>query len=164
MRKPAVPAPYGKVPASYGDIMGTCTMTVPAFSGLCKVPDIITPDFVKCPWQGDVLNTGDKNTRRPAVVTHHPSLIRYCLYDLVCHLPAMVAVSAEFCENELVTHGKYWMRPGSLICCRIYSRPQRIASGKKEIAPLIVMYCNPGELIISSAITRKNMRKPALKS
>jgi hypothetical protein len=44
------------------------------------------------------------------------------LYDLVCHLLAVIAVSAEFCENERVTHGKYWMRPGSLICCRIWSR------------------------------------------
>jgi hypothetical protein len=32
----------------------------------------------------------------------------------------MVAVSAEFCENEPVAHGKYWMCPGSLICCTIY--------------------------------------------
>jgi len=125
MRKPAVPAPYGKVPASYGDIMGTCTMTVPAFNSVSKVPDIMASNFVKCPWLGDILNPGDKNTRRPAVVAHHPSLIRYCFYDLVCHLLALVAVSAEFCENELVTHGKYWLRPGSLICCRISAHSQR---------------------------------------
>jgi hypothetical protein len=132
MRKPAVPAPDGKVPAPYGHIMGTCHVAVPAFNGLCKVPDIITSDFVKCPWPGDILNSGDKNTRRPAVVTHHLCLIRYCCYDLVCHLLAMVAVSAEFCKNEPVTHGKYWMCPGSLICCRIYFRPKRSLIRKKR--------------------------------
>jgi len=164
MGEPAVPAPDGKMPATYSYIVGTSHVTVSAFSGFKKVPDIVTPNRCECSWLSDIFNTGHKDPGGTAVFTRHLCLVRYCFYNLVCHLPAMVAVSAEFCENELVTHGKYWMRPGSLICCRIYSRPQRIASGKKEIAPLIVMYCNPGELIISSAITRKNMRKPALKS
>jgi hypothetical protein len=164
MRKSAIPAPDGKVPASYGYIMGTCHVAVPALNGFSKVPDIKASNFVESPWQGDILNTGNKNTRRPAVVTHHLCLIRYCLYDLVCHLPAMVAVSTEFRENKPVAHEKYWMCPGSLICCRIFSRPQRFRTRKKEIAPLIAMYCNPMALIISSALNRKNMRESALKS
>ena len=118
MRKPAVPAPDGKVPASYGDIVRTCYVTVPAFSGFIKVPDIITPDFIIRPWPGDIFNTGDKNTRCPAVVTYHLSLEGYGFYDLVCFFQAVITVCTVFCENELVTHGKYWMRPGSLICCR----------------------------------------------
>jgi hypothetical protein len=32
----------------------------------------------------------------------------------------MVTVSAEFCKNEPVAHGKYWMCPGSLICCTLH--------------------------------------------
>jgi hypothetical protein len=101
-------------------------VAVPALSGLCEVPDVIASDFVECPGLGDIFNTGDKNTRRAAVVTYHLCLIRHCLYDLVCNLFAMIAVSTEFGGNEPVAHGKYWMCPGSLICCRISSRPQRI--------------------------------------
>jgi hypothetical protein len=44
----------------------------------------------------------------------------------------MVAVSAEFCENEPFAHGRYWMCPGSLICCRIYCQPQKIHIRKKD--------------------------------
>jgi hypothetical protein len=76
MRKPAVLAPDSKMPAPYGNIMGTCHMAVPALNGLCKVPDIIASYFVERAWPGDILNTGNKNTRRPAVITHHLSLKR----------------------------------------------------------------------------------------
>jgi hypothetical protein len=120
MGKPAVLTPDSKMPAPYGNIMGTCHVAVPALNGLCEVPDIIASDFVECPWLGDILNTGDKNTRRPAVITHHLRLIWHCLYDLVCNLFAMIAVSAEFGGNEPVAHGKYWICPGSLICCRFF--------------------------------------------
>jgi hypothetical protein len=146
MREPAVLAPDGKVPASNGYIMGTCNVAVPAFNGLTKVPDIIASDFVECSGQRrDILNTGDKNTRCPAVVTNYLCLVRYCLYDLVCHLPAMVAVCTEFRENKPVAHGKYWICPGSLICCRIFSRHQRFRIREKR-SHLITMYYNPMEL------------------
>jgi hypothetical protein len=78
MGKPAVLTPDSKMPAPYGNIMGTCDVAVPALNGLCEVPDIIASDFVECPWLGDILNTGDENTRRPAVITRHLRLIWHC--------------------------------------------------------------------------------------
>jgi hypothetical protein len=44
----------------------------------------------------------------------------------------MVAVSVEFCKNEPVAHGKYWMCPGSLICCTLYHQPERVSIGSND--------------------------------
>ena len=143
MREPAVPAPDGKMPATYSYIMGTSHVTVSAFRGFKKVPDIVTTNRCECSWLSDIFNTGDKDAGRTAVVTRHLCLVRYCFYDLVCHLLAMVAVSAEFCENEPVAHGRYWMCPGSLICCTIYHQPERVSIGSNDIAQTIAFYYIP---------------------
>ena len=143
MCEPAVPAPDGKMPATYSYIMGTSHVTVSAFRGFKKVPDIVTPNRRECTWLSNIFNTGDKDPGGTTVFTRHLCLVRYCFYDLVCHLLAMVAVSAEFCENEPVAHGKYWMCPGSLICCTIYHQPERFSIGSKDIAQLIAFYYNP---------------------
>jgi hypothetical protein len=119
MGEPAVPAPDSKMPATYHYIMGTSHMAVSAFRSFKKIPDIVTHNLCECSWLSDIFNTGNKNTGRTAVFTRYLRLVRYCFYDLVCHLLAMVAVSAEFRKNETVAHGKYWMCPGSLICCTI---------------------------------------------
>jgi hypothetical protein len=55
----------------------------------------------------------------------------------------MVAVSAEFCKNKPVAHGKYWMCPGSLICCTIYHQPERVSIGSNDIAQPIAFYHTP---------------------
>jgi hypothetical protein len=122
MREPAVLAPDGKMPAANDNIVGTMDMAVPATGLFEKVPYVVAPDTRECPRFGDILNTGNKNTGSTAVVTGNLSLVGYCLDYLICNLPAMVAVSAKFCENELVAHENYWMCPGSLTCCTFPSK------------------------------------------
>ena len=117
--EPAVSAPDGKVPASDRNIMWTGCMTMPAFCRLNTFPEIIAPDLCKCARCGHFLGTGDKDPCRPAVVACNLRLVGHRLYDLVCHLLAVVTVSTVFREDKPVAHKKYWMRPGSLTCCRI---------------------------------------------
>jgi hypothetical protein len=117
MREPAVPAPHGKMPASYDHIVGTVDMAVSAPGLFKKVPHIVTTDPGECPGLRNIFNAGNKNTGGTAVITGNFRLVGYCFDYLICNLPAMVAVSAKFCENELVAHENYWMCPGSLICC-----------------------------------------------
>ena len=120
--------------------MGTSHVTVSAFRGFKKVPDIVTPNCCECSWLSDIFNTGDKDPGGTAVFTRYLGLIRYCFYNLVCHLLAMVAVSTEFCENKPVAHGKYWMCPGSLICCTLYHQPERVSIWSNDIAQPIAFY------------------------
>jgi hypothetical protein len=142
MGEPAVPAPHGKMPATYSYIMGTSHMTVSAFRGFKKVPDIVTPNCCECSWLSDIFNTGDKDPGGTAVFTRYLGLVRYCFYNLVCHLLAMVAVSTEFCENKPVAHGKYWMCPGSLICCTILPS-DFVSIGNNDTAQPIAFYYTP---------------------
>jgi hypothetical protein len=132
MREPTVPAPDGKMPATYSYIMGTSHVTVSAIRGFKKIPDIVTPDHCESSWLSDIFNTGNKDTGRTAVFTCNLCLIWYCFYDLVCYLLAMVTVSAEFCKNEPVAHGKYWMCPGSLICCTLHHQPEHVSIGSND--------------------------------
>jgi hypothetical protein len=118
MREPAVPAADSEMPTSYHNIMGAGYMTVSATCGFFKVPDIITPNLCKCARLRHILDTGDKDPGRTAVVTRHFSLVGDSFNDLIGNLPAMVAVGTIPGKNKLVAHGKYWMRRGSLICCR----------------------------------------------
>jgi hypothetical protein len=120
MRKPAVPAPYGKIPASNKNIMGSCYMAVPAIRGMREIPCIITVNFDIGARVGDIFNTRDKNTDHPAIIAYNLSLIGDCMNDLVCHLFAMVTISVQFHGNERVAHEKYWRCTGSLICCMIF--------------------------------------------
>jgi hypothetical protein len=120
MRKPAVPAPDSKIPASNKYIMWSCHVAVPAIRGMCKVPGIITINFNKGTGVSDIFNTGDKNTDHPAIIAHNLSLVGDCMNDLVCHLFAMVTISVQFHGNEWVAHEKYWRCTCSLICCKIF--------------------------------------------
>lgn len=120
MRKPAVPAPDGKIPASNKYIMGSCYVAVPAIRGMRKVPCIITINFNIRTWVSDIFNTGDKNTDHPAIIAYNLSLIGNCMNDLVRHLFAMVTISVQFHGNERFAHEKYWRCTGSLICCKIF--------------------------------------------
>jgi hypothetical protein len=117
MRKPAVPAPDGKIPASYKNIMGSCNMAVPAIRGMREVPCIITINFNIGTRVSDIFNTGDKNTDYPAIIANNLSLIGNRMNDLVCHLFAVVTIRVQFHGNERVAHEKYWRCTGSLICC-----------------------------------------------
>jgi hypothetical protein len=112
MREPAVTTPDGKMPAANDNIVGTMDMAVPATGLFKKVPYIVAPDTRECSRFGDILNAGNKYTGSTAVVTGNLSLVGYCLDYLICNLPAMVAVSAKFCENELFAHENYWMLSG----------------------------------------------------
>jgi hypothetical protein len=123
MREPAVPAPHRKMPATYDDIMGTIDMAVPATGLFKKVPYIIASDTRECPRFGYILYAGNENAGSTAVITGNFSLVGYCFDYLICNLPAMVTVSAKFCENELLAHENYWISPGSLICCTVPSNP-----------------------------------------
>ena len=120
MRKPAVPAPDGKISASNKNIVGSCHVAVPAIRGMCKVPCIITINFNIGAWVSDIFNTGDKNTDHPAIIAYNLSLIGDCMNDLVRHLFAMVTISVQFHGNERVAHEKYWRCTCSLICCMIF--------------------------------------------
>jgi len=143
MGEPAVPAPDRKMPATYRYIVGTRHVTVSAFRGLKKVPDIVTPDLCKCSGLSNIFNAGDKDTGCTAVVTCHLRLVRNRFYDLVCHLLAVIAVRAEFCKNEPVTHGKYWMCPGSLICCIPDSRTDHARIRIDGITQLVTFFSLP---------------------
>jgi hypothetical protein len=135
MRKPAVPAPDGKIPASNKYIVGSCHMAVPAFRGMCEVPCIITINFNISAWISDIFNTGNKNTDCPAIIAYNLSLVRGCLNALVRHLFAMVTISVQFHGNERVAHEKYWRCTGSLICCMIF-REKYIPVLKQSLSQL----------------------------
>jgi hypothetical protein len=120
MRKPAVPAPDGKIPASNKYIVGSCYMAVPAIAGMRKVPCIITINFDIGTRVSHIFNTRDKNTDHPAIIAYYLSLIGDCMNDLVCHLFAMETICVQFHGNERVAHEKYWRCTGSLICCMIF--------------------------------------------
>lgn len=117
MRKAAVAAAYREMSAANGEIVGTGHMAVSTFSRFCQAPEIITTYLRECSRLSDIFNPGDKNTGCTAVITCHFRFVRDCFYYLICCLSAMIAVRAEFCENEAFAHGKYWICPGSLICC-----------------------------------------------
>jgi hypothetical protein len=126
MREPAVTAPDSKMPAADDNIVGTMEMAVSATGLFKEVPYIVTTDPGECPGPGNIFNAGNKNTRSTAVIAGNFCLVGNCLDYLICNLPAMVTVSAIFCENELLAHKNYWMCPGSLICC---TRHQTCKSG-----------------------------------
>jgi len=143
MGEPTVLATDRKVTTTYRYIMGTRHVTVSAFRGFTKIPDIITPNLGKCSGLSNIFNAGNKDTGRTAVVTCYLRLVWYCFYDLVCHLLTVVAIRAEFCKNEPVTHGKYWICPGSLICCTTNNQPHRTDTGSDKIIKPIVQYYTP---------------------
>ena len=117
MGEPAAPAPDRKVPASNRKIVRVGNMTIPAFCGLDKFPEIIAPDLCVRSRLCHIMYPWDKNPGCPAVVTRYLSLIGNRLDDLVCRLFAVITVRAVFCKDEPVAHVRYWMRTGSLICC-----------------------------------------------
>lgn len=117
MREAAVAAAYREMSAANGEIMDTGHMAVSTFSRFCQAPEVITAYLRECSRLCDIFNSWDKDTGRTAVITCNLRFIRDCFYYLVCRLSAMIAVRAEFCENEPFAHGKYWICPGSLICC-----------------------------------------------
>ena len=119
MRKAAIFAADRKMTASYGNIMSTVHMTVPAICSFFKVPHIITSDLCKCTRLRYILNAGDKDTGCTTIVTLHFGFVGYGFDYLISNLSAMIAVSAIPGKNKLVAHGKYWMLLSSLICCRL---------------------------------------------
>ena len=131
MRKPAVPAPDGKIPASNKNIMEPCYIAVPALRGMRQIPCIITINFNIGTRVSNIFNTGDKNTDHPAIIAYYLSLVRDCMNDLVCYLFAVVTISIQFHGNERFAHEKYWRCTGSLICCMIipekYSIPEIVS-------------------------------------
>jgi hypothetical protein len=143
MGEPAVIAPDGKMPATNSYFMGTGHVTVSAFRGLKKVPDIVTINWSKCSWLSDILNTGNKDTGHATIFTRNLCLVGYCFYDLVCYLLAMVTVCVDFCKNKPVTHGKYWICSGSLICCTTNNQPQNTSIGSGCIAKQIILNHTP---------------------
>jgi hypothetical protein len=118
MGEAAVPAPHRKVPASNRKIMRSGNMTMPALCCLDKLPEIIAPDLRVRSRFCHILNPRYKDPGSPAVIARNLSLVRNRLDTLVCNLFAVITVRAVFCDDELVTHERYWMRPGSLICCK----------------------------------------------
>ncbi len=56
------------------------------------------------PGLAHILDTGDEDPGRTAVITCNLRLVRYGFDDMVCNLPAVVAIGAVGQEDELVTH------------------------------------------------------------
>lgn len=104
MREPAVAAPDRKVPAANGQIMGTGNMTIPAFCRLNKFPEIITPDLCERSFFTDILDPGNENPGSPAIITHHLSLVRHGLDDLIRIFFTMVTVRPVPREDKTVAH------------------------------------------------------------
>jgi len=124
MGEPAVPAPDCKMPAPDREIMRTRDFAVSAFHLLDKLPEVIAPDLGEGSRLRHIFDTGYKNPCRPAVVALYLCLVWHCLNYLVCHLFAVVTISAVFREDEPVAHKRYWLRAGSLTCCRKSVRPK----------------------------------------
>jgi hypothetical protein len=118
MRESAVPAPYRKVPATDTKIMRSGNMTMPAFCRLDKCPEIITTDFRVQAHLFHILNPWNKDPGRPAIIACYLCLGRYSQDYLVCYLFAVITVGVVFCGDEPLAHERYWMSPGSLICCK----------------------------------------------
>jgi hypothetical protein len=104
------------MPASYHNVVGAVHMTISAVCRFFEVPDIITPNPGECTGLGDILDPGDVYPCCTTIVAFYFSLVRYRFDDLVCNLPAVIAVGTETGKDKLVAHGQYWMRTGSLIC------------------------------------------------
>ena len=119
MGKPAIPAPDRTVPASDSKIMRAGNMTMTALCGINKFPEIIAPDHRVGSRLCHILYAWDKDPGGPAVIARYLCLVRNRLDGLVCHLFAVITVRAVFGKDEPVAHVRYWMRPGSLICCRV---------------------------------------------
>jgi len=104
MGKTTLAAPYREVPGANGNIMQPGRMAVPAFGLLHQLPDRILPDRGKRSGLCNVLYPRYKDTGRSTMVTGHLRFVGNGLDDLVCHLFAMIAVGAMFCEDEPVAH------------------------------------------------------------
>jgi hypothetical protein len=110
MGKPAVLAPYGKMPAADCQIMRAGHMAMPAFRRLDKPPEIIAPDLGKRSGLGHLLNTWDKNPGGAAIFTFNLSLVGHRFDDLVSHLFAVITIGAVPGKDEPVAHERYWER------------------------------------------------------
>jgi hypothetical protein len=105
MGKPAVPAPYRKVPAANGEIVRAPHVTVPASGSLDKFPEIVTPDLREHSFLAYILNPGYINPGCPAIITCHLRFIGYRYDDLVSNFFTVITIRAEFCEDKVFTHG-----------------------------------------------------------
>lgn len=117
MGESAVPAPYGKVPATDGQVVGAGDMAITAFGCFNKFPQIITADLNELSFFADVLYPGYKNPGCPAVVAGHLSLIWHGPDDLVSIFFTVITVRTIPREDKPVNHGREWIRPGSLTFC-----------------------------------------------
>jgi hypothetical protein len=104
MSETAVPATDSEMPAPYREIMRTGYLAVAAGGNFKKFPEIVAPDLRERPGFCHILNSRDENPGCPAVIARHFSLIWNGCYNLVGNLPAMIAVSAVFREDEPVAH------------------------------------------------------------
>lgn len=106
MRKSAIPAPYGKVPAANRQVMGTGDMAVPAFGCFNKFPQIITADLNELSFFADILDPGNEDPGSPAVVADHLGLVWHSPDDLVGIFFTVIAVRTVPREDEPVAHGR----------------------------------------------------------
>jgi hypothetical protein len=106
MGKPAMAAPDRKMTAPDRQVMGTGNTAVAALCGLCQLPKVIATDLRERSLNADILDPWNKNTGCPTVVTGNLSLVRHRLDDLVCDLPAVIAVSTVPRKDETVAHGR----------------------------------------------------------
>jgi hypothetical protein len=106
MRKSAIPAPDGKVPAADRQVVGTGDMAVPAFGCLDKFPEIVTANLRIRSFFPDILDPGNEDPGSPAVVADHLGLVWHSPDDLVGIFFTVIAVRTVPREDEPVGHGR----------------------------------------------------------
>ena len=105
MGKSTITTPDCKMPTSYGQVMRSGDVAIPAGRSFNQLPEIITADLCKSTFFTDVLNTGDEHAGSSTVVAGNLGLVRNRLDDLVSYFLAMITGSTVPCEDEPVAHG-----------------------------------------------------------
>jgi hypothetical protein len=104
MGKPTILATDSEMPAPYREIMRAGHLTMTACGSLKKFPEIVASDLRERPRLCYIFDSRDENPGCPTVIARHFSLVRDGCYNLVGNLPAMIAISTVFCEDEPVAH------------------------------------------------------------
>lgn len=100
----AVPALDSEMSAANYDIMRAGCMAVPALGDTNQIPNIVALNFRIFAKIAHIFNPWNKNTSSTAIIACYLSLVRHSFDDLICHLFAVVAISAMSHEDELGSH------------------------------------------------------------
>jgi hypothetical protein len=120
MREVTVPASDREMARADDEIMRAGHFAVPTGCFLDQLPDRVLSDFCKKAFCIDIFTAGHEYSRCSTIIAPYLRLVRHGFDDLISIFFTVIAVSAISGVDEPVAHGRYWMRWGSLTCCRIY--------------------------------------------